>query len=207
MSSPSSSIQRTDLLLSQSTSHHENSHMANIIDSNQDLSGSEIFQEMQELLSDGIHYAANKDIASQCEVIFNRDLKGDILVPKETQSSLSGYIFAGVFQIDTQNFFLISDGKWNVNNPLSTQLDQVKPSCHLLSIQRDSEFNFSLSDFPTIISNLCAIKTLANPRKNHETLSVIISDSALSSAIKLTHHSFVICRHNPLSFFSHIFKQ
>jgi hypothetical protein len=91
-----------------------------IVRNNRDLSGSEIFQEMLELLSDGIHYAANEDIASQCEFIFNRDLKGDVLVPKETQSSLSEYIFAGVFQINAQNFFLTSDGKWNANNPLST---------------------------------------------------------------------------------------
>jgi hypothetical protein len=128
-------------------------------------------------------------------------------VPKETQSSLSEYIFAGVFQIDARNFFLTSDGKWNANNPLSTRLDQVKPSCHLLPVQGDPEFNFSSSDFPMIISNLHAIETLANPRKNCETLSVVISDSAQSSAIKLTHHLFVVCRHNPLSFFSHIFKQ
>jgi hypothetical protein len=111
MSSPSSFTQRTDLPPSQSTSHHENSHTANTIDSYWDLSGSEIFQEMQELLLDGIHYAADKDIASQCEFIFNRDLKGDVLVPKETQSSLSEYIFAGVFQINARNFFLTSDGK------------------------------------------------------------------------------------------------
>jgi hypothetical protein len=93
--------------------------MANTIDSYQDLSGSEIFQKIQ-LLSDGIHYTANKDIASQCEFIFNRDLKGDVLVPKETQSLLSGSIFTGVFQINAQNFFLTSNGKWNANNPLST---------------------------------------------------------------------------------------
>jgi hypothetical protein len=56
-------------------------------------------------------------------------------VPKETQSSLSECIFTGVFQIDARNFFLTSDGKWNANNSLSTQLDQVKPSCHLLPVQ------------------------------------------------------------------------
>jgi hypothetical protein len=78
---------------------------------------------MQGLLLDGIHYAADKHIASQCKFIFNRDLKGDVLVSKKTQSSLSEYFLTGVFQINARKFFLTSDGKWNPNNLLGTCLD------------------------------------------------------------------------------------
>ena len=55
------------------------------------------------------------------------------------------------FEIDTKNYFMTSDGKWNSNNPIGTHLHQVKSFCHLLPVRRDDEFSYSANDFPAIM--------------------------------------------------------
>ena len=71
-----------------------------------------------------------------CTFTYQKDLKGEILFPKNNTNNISELVFAGVFEIDTRNFFMTSDSKWNSNNPLGTCFNQVKPSCRLLPIQR-----------------------------------------------------------------------
>ena len=89
---------------------------------------------------------------------------------------------------------MTSDGKWNANNMIGTCFEQIKPSCHLLPVQRDPDFAFSLDDFPAIIANVQAIKILGDACKGHDNISVIVGDAIHStSAIKLTNHLFVIC--------------
>ena len=198
MSSPqpsSSTIttQGSDLLSTHTPSNDDNDVVDDNFHSYRDLSGSTIFAQIQKLQSEGIHYAAKENITSLCEFVFNKDVKGDILIPKIANNKISEFILTDVFQIDARNFFMTSDGKWNSNNPLSTRFDQVKPSCYLLPVQRDTDFSFSANDFPTIVSNLRAIENLSNPRKSRDTHSVIVEDSNQSTAIKLTHHLFVVC--------------
>lgn len=156
---------------------------------NRDLSGAEILRQTQDLTPHGIHYAAETDIASRCEFMFNKALKGDVLVPKGTQMPLTEYLLGGIFQIDARNFFMTSNGKWNPNNPLNTRLEHVKATCHLLPVERNSEFNFSAQHFPTIIGNLRAIENLANPRRSHDTTSIIDKDS---NTIKVMHRLFIV---------------
>jgi hypothetical protein len=160
-----------------------------------DMTGQEIYDELHELQTQNIHYAANKNIISLSEFTFNKDLKGDILVPKKRDDeSFSEFLLSGIFQIDARNFFMSSDGKWNSNNTLGTRLDQVKPTCHLLPVQRDTDFIRSFEDFPTIVDNLRAIEALGDARKTRDTMSVVVSDPMHStSAIKLTHHLFIVC--------------
>ena len=116
-------------------SNNENSHV--MLTSYRDLSGQEIYNEMQQLETRGIHYAADKAINSQYKFSFNKDFKADVLVPKNADESISEFILCGVFQIDTQKFFMTSDGKWNANNMISTHFEQVKLSCHLLPVQHE----------------------------------------------------------------------
>jgi hypothetical protein len=85
-------------------------------------------------MSHGIHYAADTNIISQCEFIFNKDIRGNILVPRGSQAPISEFVLSGIFQINPRNFFMTSDGKWNPNNTLRTCLDQVKATCHLLPV-------------------------------------------------------------------------
>ena len=86
--------------------------------------------------------------------MFNKDFKGDILVPKNADQPISEFILCGIFHINAQNFSMTSDGQWNANNMIGTCFEQVKPSCHLLPVQHDPDFAFSLDDFPVIIANL-----------------------------------------------------
>ena len=158
-----------------------------------DLTGNEIYKDLQDLDSKGIHYAVDKKVSLHSEFIYNKDIKGDILVPKNTKNDLSEYILAGIFEIDGRNFFMTSDGKWSSTNPIGTHLHQVKPSCHLLPVQRDTEFNYSSNDFPSIINNLHAIENIANSRKSRDVTSVVVGDSGHPTAIKLTHHLFTVC--------------
>jgi hypothetical protein len=192
MSSPHpSSTQHSDTPSPHPPSTKEDSSFSS--QNSQDSSRSDHLQEILALQSQGIHYAAKNDISSQCEFVYNKDVKGDMLIPKDG-TSLSEFILAGIFEIDARNFFLTSDGKWNANNTLGTRLDQVKPSCHLLPVQRNPTFSFSNDDFPNILANIRAIENQGNPRKSRESHSIIINDSSQSSAIKVLHHLFVVHR-------------
>jgi hypothetical protein len=155
-------------------------------------SESDVMRELQELQSHGIQNAADQNIVSQCEFIYNKDIKGDILAPKKRETSISEFVLAGIFEIDARNFFMTSDGKWNANNTIGTRFEQVKPSCHLLPVQRHKDFSLSTEHFPAIIANLRAIESLANPRKIRDSYSLISGDSPQSNTIKLTHHLFVV---------------
>lgn len=111
--------------------------------SNRDLTGQQILVQTQNLISHNIHYAADTDLASHCEFMFNKDLRGDVLILKTSQAPHSEFVLSGIFQIDVRNFFMTSDAKWNSNNPLGTRLDQAKASCTLLPVDRNTEFDFS----------------------------------------------------------------
>jgi hypothetical protein len=150
------------------------------------------YQELQELQSQGC-YAGDKAIESLCEFSFNKDIRGEVLVPKDVEGSISEFILSGIFQVDARNFFMTSNGKWNSNNALGTRFEQVKPSCHPLPVHCDPEFAFSLHDFPMIMTTLRAIKNLADPHKSHDNISVIVGGAMqLTCAIKLMHHLFVV---------------
>jgi hypothetical protein len=79
--------------------------------SNRDLTGPQILQQTQDLMSHGIHYVADTNIISQCKFIFNKDIRGNILVPRGSQAPIFEFVLSGIFQIDPQNFFMTSDGK------------------------------------------------------------------------------------------------
>jgi len=74
-SQQSSSTQQSDLPSSHHNTSHKNSPESFI--SYRDRSGSQIFDEIQQLRSQNIYYAAEKDLSSLCEFIFNKDLKGE----------------------------------------------------------------------------------------------------------------------------------
>ena len=156
-----------------------------------DMSQAEMLNDIQELKNQDIHYAANQNIASECEFVYNKSIKGDVLVAKDTQDE---YFLSGVFELDAKSFFMTSDGKWNASNTASTRFEQVKPNCHLICPERlgDSDLSFPKEDFPKIISNLHAIEALGNPRKSKDVYSVIHGESSPITSIRLTHHLFVV---------------
>ena len=92
MSSASSSTKKTDASPS--------SPSPAIPLSNQDLTGAQILDQTRSLTSHNIHYATNTDITSHCEFIFNKDLKGDILVTKGSHAPLSEFLLSGIFHVD-----------------------------------------------------------------------------------------------------------
>jgi hypothetical protein len=199
MSSPSpASTQKTDMSSSQPSSQNESD--TPIFQSYRELSGEQILVQTKELESEGIHYAANENLVSQGEFIFNKNIRGDVFVPKKKDDNLSEYILTGIFQVEPRDFFFTSDGKWNANNPLGTRssFDQVKPSCHLTPVERDKDFQFSIEDYPTIIANIRQIENLANPRKTRDVYSTIVEDHGRSIAIKLIHQLFIV-RKSPFS--------
>lgn len=167
-------------------------------DSYEDMSVSEIVTELHNLQSEGIHYAADNDLDSQCEFVYNKSLKGSVLIPKDNASKTSEFILAGVFQIDPRNFFMTSDGKWNQNNAINSRFDQVKPSCHLGPIQRNEDFSLVNDQFSILINNIRTIQNLANPQKSRDVSNFIVGNPP---TIKITHHLFVVC---PFSLFSHL---
>jgi hypothetical protein len=210
MSSPFSSITQDSDVSPSSTSSRLTSDFQNVISSEstednsqssvvsyREMSGVEILHGIQEFRSGGVYYAATQNLSSLCEFIYNKDLKGDVLVLKNSNKSSTEFLMMGVFEIDARNFFMTSDGKWNSTNVIGTRFDQVKPSCYLLPVERSSDFSFSSKDFPAITTNLHAIETLAVARKSHDNISVVVNDFTRSSSIKLTHHLFVVSIYFP----------
>ena len=185
----------------QSSDNHETS--SSTFTSYRNMSASEIMTEIKQYESSGLHYLGHDNIVDLCTFTYQKDLKGEILVPKNNTNNISELLFAGVYEIDARNFFMTSDGKWNSNNPLSTRFDQVKPSCRLLPVQKD-EFSLFEKDYSTIIANIRAIKTLGNPRKSRDCHSIIIDEPGQPSQIKLYHHLFSVRHLHPFKFFSNI---
>ena len=186
-----SSTQSSNMSTPEQSSTHESSSTDFI--SYKNLSATEILTETQNLQSDGIHYAAKTNITSLCEFVYNKDIKGEMLVARNTNNNPSEFILAGIFEIDARNFFMTSDGKWNSSNPLGTRFHQTKATCQLLPVQCDKTFSFSLEDHPKIIANIRSIENLGNPHKSHDMHSIIINEQGQSSTLKLTHHLFIIC--------------
>ena len=53
------------------------------------------------------------DVNTHCEFALNKDVKGEVLIAKVDNKPDSKFVFADIFQVDTQDFFMTSDGKWN----------------------------------------------------------------------------------------------
>ena len=154
-----------------------------------DQSGEKILEDLRDLETQGVYYAANKEVNAQCEFISNKDVKGDILIAKDGEKPNTEFVLAGIFQVDARNFFMTLDGKWNQHNQFGTRFEQVRPTCHLLPVVRDPGFKYSMDDFPSIVANIQAIENKVNPQKTREHVSVILNNPV---AIKLTHHLFVV---------------
>ena len=157
-----------------------------------DMTGKKILEDMWQLRSQGIHYAGDKIDSSRYDFVYNKTVRGDVLVPKENNRDLSEFILAGVFEVDGRNFFMTSDGKWTSENAVKSQFHQVKPSCLLLPVRRHPEFAFSANDYPSIVENIRAIESSTNPRKSKEDASILVNDSGVSPAIKVIHHLFIV---------------
>ena len=192
MHPPSSSTQNSDssTIESSTSANREDSSSTSI--SYRNMSAAEILTEIKQYETNGIHYLGNDNIVDICTFTYQKNLKGEILVPKDNTHNISELVFAGVYEIDARNYFMTSDGKWNSNNPLGTRFDQVKPSCRLLPAQRN-EFTLFENDYPTINANIRAIETLGNPRKSRDYHSIIIDEPGQPSQIKLYHHLFSVC--------------
>ena len=160
--------------------------------SNRDLTGRQILEAMRQLRPQGIYYAGDEIDDQQYDFVYNNALRGDILIPKEPHPDISEFILTGVFEVDGRNFFMTSDGKWVAGNAIKTQLHQVKPSCLLVPVRRNEDFSFSSNDFPSVIGNIHAIESFANPRKSKEDASIVVNEIGGSPAIKIVHHLFVV---------------
>jgi hypothetical protein len=68
----------------------------------------DILSHLQELQNEGIYYAAVNDICSLCEFVYNKDIKGDMLVPQDDKMKMktSEFILSKIFAIDARNFFM-----------------------------------------------------------------------------------------------------
>ena len=186
---PPSSAQNSDssTIESSSSTNREDSSFI----SYRNMSASDILTDIKQYESKGILYLANDNIIDLCTFTYQKNLKGEILVPKNNTNNISELVFAGVYQIDARNYFMTSDGKWNSNNPLGTRFDQVKPSCRLLPVQK-TDFTIFENDYSTIIANIRAIETLGNPRKSRDHHSIIVDEPGQPSQIKLYHHLFSV---------------
>ena len=188
MSSPPLS---TEFSQSSTIQSSDDNNSSSTFTSYRNMTSSEILTEIKQYEANGIHYLGNDNIVDLCTFTYQKDIKGEILIPKNNTNNISELVFAGVYEIDARNYFMTSDGKWNSNNPLGTRFDQVKPSCRLLPVQRDG-FSSIENDYSTTIANIRAIENLGNPRKSRDCHSIIIDEPGQPSQIKLYHHLFTV---------------
>ena len=189
MSSPPLS---TEFSQSSTIQSSDDNNSSSTFTSYRNMTSSEILTEIKQYEANGIHYLGNDNIVDLCTFTYQKDIKGEILVPKNNTNNISELVFAGVYEIDARNYFMTSDGKWNSNNPLGTRFDQVKPSCHLSSVQHNTDLAFSTEDYPSIVANIREIENLPGHHKNREIHSILIEEPGQSPIIKLTHHLFVV---------------
>ena len=119
----------------------------------------------------------------------NKDVKGEVLIAKVDNKPNSEFVLAGIFRVDTQDFFMTSDGKWNQKNYIESRFEDVQPTCNLILVIRDPDFIYSTKDFPSIIANTHAIENQANPQKKQEHDSILLNNPV---TIKLTHLLFAV---------------
>lgn len=145
MSAPSSSLYKRSLTPSSSSFSHW------------DELGDEILHRLQGLASEDVLYLGNADVNSKCDFFFNKDINSNILIPKDTFEAPTELLLAGVFEVGACDFFMTSDAKFNPSGT-SMRFEQIKLHCHLIPVQRDSQFRFSASDFSTVVANIHAIE-------------------------------------------------
>ena len=103
MSSPPLSVtQQSESSASIVVSNKEKHHC--MFTSYWDSLGEDIYHKLRQLETEGIHYAADKAINLQYEFTFNKDFKGDILVPKKADKSILEFILLGIFRSMLENF-------------------------------------------------------------------------------------------------------
>ena len=185
MHSPSSSATQN--------SSSSNDETSTLITSYRDMREADILAEIKKFEENGIHYLGNENIASLYNFVYDKDVKGEVLVPKDNSNDISESVFSGVFEIDARNFFMTSDGKWNSKNPLGTRFDQIKPSCRLLAPRRDNSLFIFNNDFPKIIANIQAIENFGNSRTFRDTHSIVLEETGQPTQIRLSHHLFSVC--------------
>ena len=66
-----------------SSTHDESSISSNNHQNSSDIAS---LQDIHKLQPQGIHYAANNNVTSHCKFFYNKNLKGEILVPTNSQS-------------------------------------------------------------------------------------------------------------------------
>ncbi|KAG2082310.1 hypothetical protein BD769DRAFT_1683300 [Suillus cothurnatus] len=136
--------------------------------------------------SPGGFYAATPRLAYRTEY-FSGGRDGNILITKGLNYD-EEFIIRSVFQISRDDFHFTPDGDFNPANVFHGRLADLKLSCQLTA-GRSKAFEFSLEDFPSILSNLSAFEKLVPRERLYETLSVIQGTVGRRS-IKLTHRLF-----------------
>ena len=58
------------------------------------MSGDNILIKIKNLQSQGINYATSNNLSSQFKFIYIKDIKGNVLVPKEENKEISEFILA-----------------------------------------------------------------------------------------------------------------
>jgi hypothetical protein len=75
------------------------------------MTAADILTEIKKFEKNGIYYLGNENVASFYNFTYDKDIKGEVLVPKNNSDNISESVFSGVFEIDARNFFMTSDGK------------------------------------------------------------------------------------------------
>ncbi|KAI6148798.1 hypothetical protein BKA82DRAFT_4354650 [Pisolithus tinctorius] len=139
--------------------------------------------------SDVAFYAATPNIASRGE-FFMGGSSGNIAVVKGSGEDIVEMILSGIFEIDCQAFFMGPEGGFFPSNAYNKEFVDMKLSCNLIAVQRNSIYGASQQDFPAIMASLWALEKLIPLRKGETVLSCVRENRG-QACIRLNHMLFV----------------
>ena len=149
--------------------------------------------EKLQTLSDGF-YLGDPNITTHATWYIGMEQEGNILI-SSIHDHPTEFILHGAFEIDKRDFCFGPEGNYYPNNAYGAKLADAKATCRLLPIH-DPKFKFSVDDFPTIISNIQKLESIAPVLKGDIISSCIYTSQDGSSpsfnSIRITHSLFEV---------------
>ncbi|KIO08664.1 hypothetical protein M404DRAFT_133027 [Pisolithus tinctorius Marx 270] len=115
---------------------------------------------------------------------------GNIAVVKGSGEDIVEMILSGIFEIDCQAFFMGPEGGFFPSNAYNKEFVDMKLSCNLIAVQRNSIYGASQQDFPAIMASLWALEKLIPLRKGETVLSCVRENRG-QACIRLNHMLFI----------------
>jgi len=78
---------------------------------------------------EGSYYLGDTNLVSKCKFFISSVKEGNTLVVNNKDSESTKSILCSGFEINKQDFYLVSDGNYSLNNSFGSKFCDIKTSC------------------------------------------------------------------------------